>query len=320
MIISSFASNTLSPDTVISSLPNSLIASREEEYSEFSMKDDNTEGVSVLGLPCMAEQGPPVVLLASHPVTSAQHSGAERLTHLLPFHGHARVFSSLPRSGDGELVPPMTLPPETLRVAQSGVNGPHYDALLKGAKSCAADLTSLLAQGKGEAQQEGTHGLAVPLSEGLNHAQSPHRVTTPRWPMLPLSTEDGAPQGEALRKALGECFSLQRRHGIEHVRIRIDPPSLGSLEISMRHVAGTLSVQLVASHRDVVRQLQSISDALCQDLSTRQFAHVAVVIHEERPGGSHHSGYSREEQKKHTRASHRARRFSGLMVSQRIIE
>jgi flagellar hook-length control protein FliK len=60
--------------------------------------------------------------------------------------------------------------------------------------------------------------------------------------------------------------------------IRLEPPNMGSIEISIRHSAGALQVNLTASNSEVVRQLNTIGDSVRQDLSTRQFADVAVTV------------------------------------------
>jgi flagellar hook-length control protein FliK len=53
---------------------------------------------------------------------------------------------------------------------------------------------------------------------------------------------------------------------------------MGSVEISVRHSGGSLQVNIAASHSEVVRQLNTIGDAVRQDLSQRQFGEVAVTV------------------------------------------
>lgn len=84
--------------------------------------------------------------------------------------------------------------------------------------------------------------------------------------------------GPALLQALGERLQVQIAQRSEHAVIRLDPQAMGSVEIVLRHEAGALQVQLSASHPDVQRQLQSISDALRQDLSQRQYTDVSVNV------------------------------------------
>lgn len=84
--------------------------------------------------------------------------------------------------------------------------------------------------------------------------------------------------GQALMEALGERVQVQIAQRSEHAVIRLDPQAMGSVEIVLRHEGGALQVQLTASHPDVQRQLQGISEALRQDLSQRQYTDVSVNV------------------------------------------
>lgn len=84
--------------------------------------------------------------------------------------------------------------------------------------------------------------------------------------------------GQALLEALGERVQVQIAQRSEHAVIRLDPQAMGSVEIVLRHEAGALQVQFTASHPDVQRQLQGISEALRQDLSQRQYTDVSVNV------------------------------------------
>ena len=83
---------------------------------------------------------------------------------------------------------------------------------------------------------------------------------------------------QPLRAALGDRLQLQLQRNSEHAVIRLDPPNLGSIEISIRHSAGALQVTLSASNSDVLRQLNTVSDNMRSDLSQRQFSDVAVTV------------------------------------------
>ena len=79
-----------------------------------------------------------------------------------------------------------------------------------------------------------------------------------------------------LIEALGMPWQLARND--ERAVIRLEPPNMGSVEISVRHSGGTLQVNIAASHSEVLRQLNSIGDAVRQDLSQKQFNEVAVTV------------------------------------------
>lgn len=83
---------------------------------------------------------------------------------------------------------------------------------------------------------------------------------------------------QPLREALGERLQVQVASNSEQAVIRLDPPMLGRIEISIRHEAGALQVHMSASNGEVLRQLQGIGDSLRQDLIHRQYSDVAVVV------------------------------------------
>lgn len=115
-------------------------------------------------------------------------------------------------------------------------------------------------------------------------AAQPERLA-PEGGEIRLPAAEPARWGEQLRAALGERLQLHSSQGMDRALIRLDPPALGTLEISIRHQAGALAVQLTASNGEVLRQLQHIGDALRHDLSSRHYQQVAVDIREGAPGG-----------------------------------
>jgi flagellar hook-length control protein FliK len=83
---------------------------------------------------------------------------------------------------------------------------------------------------------------------------------------------------QTLQEALGERLQLQVGKNAEQAVIRLEPPMLGRVEIAIRHSAGSLEVHISATHGEVLRQLQSVSEGLRNDLAQRQFTDVAVSI------------------------------------------
>jgi len=90
----------------------------------------------------------------------------------------------------------------------------------------------------------------------------------------------GAPEQwqQPLREALGDRLQVNLQRNNNQAVIRLDPPNMGSIEISIRQSAGALQVNLSASNSEVVRQLNAIGDSVRQDLATRQFSDVAVTV------------------------------------------
>jgi flagellar hook-length control protein FliK len=83
---------------------------------------------------------------------------------------------------------------------------------------------------------------------------------------------------QPLATLLGERLHYQIGRRTQHATLRLDPPSMGSIEILIRNEGGSLHVQLRASNAEVARQLQGIGDSLRQDLAQRQQGEVSVQI------------------------------------------
>ncbi|MES2741514.1 MAG: flagellar hook-length control protein FliK [Pseudomonadota bacterium] len=83
---------------------------------------------------------------------------------------------------------------------------------------------------------------------------------------------------QPLQDALGDRLQVQLLCNAEHATIRLEPPMLGRIDISIRHAGGALQVHLSASNGDVLRQLQAIGENVRQDLSQRQFGEVSVSV------------------------------------------
>lgn len=85
---------------------------------------------------------------------------------------------------------------------------------------------------------------------------------------------------QTLHEALGERLQLQAGRGVEQATIRLEPPMLGRIDISVRHSGGNLEVHIAASNTDVLRQLNTVSDSLRNDLAGRQYSNVSVSVSE----------------------------------------
>lgn len=85
---------------------------------------------------------------------------------------------------------------------------------------------------------------------------------------------------QTLHEALGERLQLQLGRGSEQATIRLEPPMLGRIDISVRHSGGNLEVHIAASNGEVLRQLNTVSDSLRNDLAGRQYANVSVNVSE----------------------------------------
>ena len=85
---------------------------------------------------------------------------------------------------------------------------------------------------------------------------------------------------QSLHEALGERLQLQVGRNAEQATIRLDPPMLGRIDISIRHSGGNLEVHIAATNTEVLRQLNTVSDSLRNDLAGRQYSNVSVNVTE----------------------------------------
>jgi len=83
---------------------------------------------------------------------------------------------------------------------------------------------------------------------------------------------------QSLQEALGDRLNLSVGKNAEQAVIRLEPPMLGRVEISIRHAAGSLEVNITATHGEVLRQLNTVSDNLRSDLAQRQYTDVSVNV------------------------------------------
>jgi flagellar hook-length control protein FliK len=81
-----------------------------------------------------------------------------------------------------------------------------------------------------------------------------------------------------LQETLGDRLNVHVANNVQQATISIEPPQLGRIDIAIRHSAGTLEVNISATNGDVLRQLQTVSDNLRNDLAQRQYTEVAVTV------------------------------------------
>jgi len=84
--------------------------------------------------------------------------------------------------------------------------------------------------------------------------------------------------GEKLTAMLKESIHFQIGQREQTSTIRLDPPSLGKLEIAIHLDAGKLTVHIGASQADVCRTLTALSDNLRAQLTEQNFVQVEVQV------------------------------------------
>jgi len=159
-------------------------------------------------------------------------------------------------------------------VAKGSAPAQPFESLLQQAAPVTAAVPAVAAR-------EGERGAATPAPAapnlGLAGAVANTATAAPAGDTIKLNGPAQQWQ-EPLREALGERLQTQIGRNSEHATIRLDPPMLGRIEISIRHTAGALQVNVTASNSEVLRQLQGIGDNMRSDLAQRQYTDVAVNI------------------------------------------
>lgn len=122
--------------------------------------------------------------------------------------------------------------------------------------------------------------------QGLNAitAKSPAAMAASAADMMntpspTLALDINKPQwGDALIEQLRQRIQVQAGNKLQHAQIRLDPPELGKLDISLRMDGDKLSVQFTAAHPQLREALLAGSDRLRQDFSQAQMNLIDVSV------------------------------------------
>lgn len=83
---------------------------------------------------------------------------------------------------------------------------------------------------------------------------------------------------QQLRAVLGERLQVQADSRVQHATIRLDPPDMGKIDISIHFEGGKLQVNINANQGEVYRALQQSSAELRQTLVGQNSAEVNVQV------------------------------------------
>lgn len=97
---------------------------------------------------------------------------------------------------------------------------------------------------------------------------------------------------QQLHSVLNDRLQIQSDNRIQHATIRLDPPEMGKIDISLHMEGGKLQVQINASQNDVYKALQQISNELRLNLVDQNFTQVSVQIASS--GQQQHQGQHRQ--------------------------
>ncbi|SFL57520.1 flagellar hook-length control protein FliK [Rugamonas rubra] len=169
-------------------------------------------------------------------------------------------------------------PPSANSAAPARAGNAGKDAERAPASGHFASAATAAAGAKDDGGSSGLRLAAAPAGNGVNGAYTPAApAAAPLADSVKLAGSAEQWQ-QPLREALGERLQLQLQRNNDHAVIRLEPPNMGRIEISIRHSAGALQVNLSASNSEVLRQLNNIGDSVRQDLSQRSFGEVAVNV------------------------------------------
>lgn len=168
---------------------------------------------------------------------------------------------------DRSTVMPQNIQPQTLagQVMTHGENVPLQPLKLRTPKDAREASKQILALMQAQPNEPLTKVLPPQMStqaQQLLHIN--HPATQPSAPAQPaLRLPEGAQEKAAvLREALGERLQMQIDERSQKATIRLDPPNLGKLDISLHYEGGKLQVQIQAAQPEVYRALQQVSQEL----------------------------------------------------------
>lgn len=131
-------------------------------------------------------------------------------------------------------------------------------------------------------------GMRVPsLQAPLTDALSPSAVSGPLAPASHILPRQDVPltlpeaereKAHTLKAALGERLQLQIEQSTQKATIRLDPPHLGKVDVSIHYEGGKLQVHIQAAQPEVYRALQQVSHELRGTLSEHNSVAVNVQI------------------------------------------
>lgn len=114
------------------------------------------------------------------------------------------------------------------------------------------------------------------------------------WASVRIDTQAGK-WGEQMLQVLQDRVTLQAQQNLQEAKIRLDPPDLGKLDLTVRVEGDRLSVQIHANSAATREALMQVSDRLRAELQNQNFVHVDVNVGSERGGQSQHQSDAQED-------------------------
>lgn len=196
----------------------------------------------------------------------------------------AQARAPLPATTPGVMVSTQPLPADAQRinpVVTQPAAAPGKIVKLRTAQDARAASQQLLTlmQAQPEAVLTKTQPMPVDAIGSPQQTMAPLQASSTVKTPAPLALPD-VPQAKAaaLREALGERLQMQIEQRSQKATIRLDPPQLGKLDISLHYEGGKLQVQIQAAQPEVYRALQQVSHELRGALSEQNNVAVNVQI------------------------------------------
>lgn len=127
--------------------------------------------------------------------------------------------------------------------------------------------------------QQGLNAITAKSPAAMAASAQPSAADAMNTPSPTLALDINKPQwGDALIEQLRQRIQVQAGNKLQHAQIRLDPPELGKLDISLRMDGDKLSVQFTAAHPQLREALLAGSERLRQDFSQTQMNLIDVSV------------------------------------------
>ncbi|EKN3735711.1 flagellar hook-length control protein FliK [Yersinia enterocolitica] len=111
-----------------------------------------------------------------------------------------------------------------------------------------------------------------------NSVNSSYNASAPHMESQLTLVKNRSEWSQQLHSVLGERLQMQVENKVQHATIRLDPPEMGKIDISVHMEGGKLQVHINANQADVYRALQQTSAELRQTLMGQNSGAVEVQI------------------------------------------
>src|SRR5690606_15199491 len=168
-------------------------------------------------------------------------------------------------------------------------------AELRGLDTARADALKAAMQsgGSSSAANIGAQSLLDSRPDLLTGSQ--RNPTVSEWAPIKVANQQTHHWGRDLMAALGDRLSMQINQNVKEARIRLDPPELGRIEMTVRLDGDRLNIQLNASNHQVRDLLSQHADRLRTDLLAQNHQSVDVHVGQQNDQRDSHPGYGQDE-------------------------